>query len=409
MDEIIDPHNNEGKWENWKKEGMKIGGISEGNRELIISYLNDMERGKNINGNSKGCRSCIRLNVLRVRLPQIARFFEQEYKKDLDKITRDMATEFGFKLKKGEFKRVDGKPYKHKVDFIKDLKAFWHWHMKIQARKYHDSKETEGSMIEDVTEDLARDKEKPPEFVYFTINELDQMMKDADFKYRVLMKFLFDSIIRAPKELANVRVKDLEEGKDGIYTLDIREETSKTYGRKIKLLLSSKMVKSWIETNKLKPEDYLFKICPSVANKVLKRLGKKSINKMPTMYDFRHSGACYWTTRYKHETALRYRGGWKDSQRLDYYTTFLGMKDTITKDDLEDSETRTELQKKIEDVANDKALLSEKLTRIEEDRNKEIEKLKKRLAQFEENFEIMEKFKDIVNSKAIAEIMQRNG
>ena len=79
------------------------------------------------------------------------------------------------------------------------------------------------------------------------------------------------------------------------------------------------------------------------------------------MYDFRHSGICYWMNRYKHETALRYRSGHKDSKMLDYYSQFLGMKDTITDEDLEDTETRTELQKQINKERKEREILQEKL------------------------------------------------
>ena len=33
-----------------------------------------------------------------------------------------------------------------------------------------------------------------------------------------------------------------------------------------------------------------------------------------SMYDFRHSSACYWLPRYKSEAALKYRFGWKKSE-----------------------------------------------------------------------------------------------
>ena len=390
MVEIIDPHKNKEKWENWKSYGMKLEGISKDNCDLIRRYLMDMERGKNINGSNKGCRSPIRLNVLRIRLPQIAKFFELEYKVNLAKITRDMATEFGFKLKNGEFKRVDGKPYEHKVDFIKDIKAFWHWYMRAQSRLHYDTRGKEGELLTDVTEDLLRDSEKPPQFVYFTIEELQKMIDVAKFKYKVLMMFLFDSIIRAPKELANVRVCDLEEIKGEIYQLDIREETSKTFGRKIKLILSSKMVKKYIEKEGLKGDDYLFKIAPYRVNEYLKELGRKVIGKTPTMYDFRHSGACYWTTRYQQETALRYRGGWKDSLRLDYYTQFLGMKDTITKEDLDDADTRTELQKRVEDIEKERALLLDQIQNLTKEKNREFEKFSEKISKLEKVYEFLE-------------------
>jgi len=52
----------------------------------------------------------------------------------------------------------------------------------------------------------------------------------AKYDYRILMMFLFDSGIRAPTELMNVKVSDLEwNSKQNHYTLTIRQETSKNF------------------------------------------------------------------------------------------------------------------------------------------------------------------------------------
>ena len=52
------------------------------------------------------------------------------------------------------------------------------------------------------------------------------------------------------------------------------------------------------------------------------------------MYDFRHNSCCYWLPRYKSESALKYRFGWKKSDKIHYYSELLGMEDTIQKEDL---------------------------------------------------------------------------
>lgn len=52
--------------------------------------------------------------------------------------------------------------------------------------------------------------------------------------------FLYDTGIRAPGELRNIKVSDLQNnGKE----LAIRDEISKTFGRRIKLMLSAKIRK----------------------------------------------------------------------------------------------------------------------------------------------------------------------
>ena len=50
------------------------------------------------------------------------------------------------------------------------------------------------------------------------------------------MMFLFDSGIRSPTELMNVKVSDLF---NDFKELNIREEISKTFGRRIKLMICS--------------------------------------------------------------------------------------------------------------------------------------------------------------------------
>lgn len=353
--QYIDPNNNKGKFHNWKKNGYKLP-YSGKDDDLIMEYLHDMEVGRNVTGHIKGGRSYSRMNSLRVRIPQLSQFFKEHYKKGLTELSRDDVTGLFHKLKTGIIKKKDGKPYKSYRDYIKDFKAFWHWYQKKQKRENN-------RIIEDITDDVSEGKKKYSDFVFFTIDQLQTMLDNtSNLKYKTMMLFMFDSCIRSPSELANVKVSDISPvpNSDRLF-LSIREETSKTYGRKIKLMLSHKLVKRYIETNKLKPKDYLFKICPRVFNQYLKRLGKKTIGKEPTMYDFRHCGICYWLPRYKQEVALRYRTGHNDSKILDYYHGFLNMKDTIQEEDLEDADTRTKLENELEKERNAREILQEQL------------------------------------------------
>lgn len=377
---VVDPHKSKEKFEHWKKEKKSFDGLSESNREILNQYIEDMEKGKNTNGNNRGSRSYPRLYTLCSRLPRIARWFSKYYKKDLVELERDNVTDFFDKLMKGKIKKEDGKPYSSWDDYQKDFVSFWHWHMKVQKRLYDETDGKKGAIIADITDDLARENTPPPKFVYFTLEELQRMMDEAKFYYKVLMLFMFDSIIRSPTELSNIRVSDITPilNSDKLH-LNIRDEVSKTYGRKIKLMLSHKLVKRYIKEKKLKQDNFLFKISPRIVNQYLKRLGKRTIGKEPTMYDFRHSGICYWMPRYKHETALRYRSGHKDSRMLDYYSQFLGMKDTIQEEDLEDVETRTQLQKELETEKSKRELLDEKLAKTEELYNKQIAEIENRL------------------------------
>ena len=75
-------------------------------------------------------------------------------------------------------------------------------------------------------------------------------------------------------------------------------------------------------------------------------IGRKA-GKDLTMYDFRHSSACYWLPRYKSRNALLYRFGWKREEEIHYYTALLGMKDTISEEDMLLNTTRTDIEKEL--------------------------------------------------------------
>jgi len=213
-----------------------------------------------------------------------------------------------------------------------------------------------------------------------TIEQVKLLCNEVSYYYKVLMMFLFDSGIRAPTELMNVKAGDLEwDEKQGHYTLNIRQETSKTFGRRIKLLLSSDIVKEYIQKQKLSNQEFLFKKTHQKMNQYLKNYGFKVLkigfveNKTfegrsyqvvrdgISMYDFRHSSACYWLVRYKSESALKYRFGWKKSEMIHYYTELLGMKDTIQDEDLYIDVSKTELERQIQEKGREIEIMQERL------------------------------------------------
>jgi len=149
---------------------------------------------------------------------------------------------------------------------------------------------------------------------------------------------------------------------------------SKTFGRKIKLILCSDILKQFIEEMKFTDNDYIFShLDPKNINEYLRNLGykilkignkeksKKWINEGLTMYDFRHCSCCYWVPRYKSESALKYRFGWKKSERIYYYSELLGMKDTIAEEDLLIDVTKTEIEKRLLRSEQDNRILKEKV------------------------------------------------
>ena len=120
----------------------------------------------------------------------------------------------------------------------------------------------------------------------------------------------------------------------------------------------------------LKNEDFVFITKPWAVNKYLKRLSKRTFGEGATpagqrycdltMYDFRHISCCYWLPRYKSESALKYRFGWKSSDKIHYYSELLGMRDTITQDDMLVDVTKTEIEKSLEFTKKRNELLEDK-------------------------------------------------
>lgn len=369
----FDPHRNKERFDAWKEQVEKKGieGINKFHTSLILSHVTDMERGSNTSKSSKkGARSYIRLNAFRVRMAQLLRYFEARGIKDIRKVTKQEVTTLFNDLQVGKIKRLDGKQYASVRDFVKDFKSFWNWLKKSNNK------------LRDVTEDLDSSKDEVG-FVYFTKEDVERLLPYFTVDEQVRMWFMFDTIIRSPTELMNVKVSDLHESesKDGL-DLTIRDETSKTYGRTIKLLLCSDSVKDYIKRNNLTQNDFLFSYSAPFFNRKLKKIaskvlgdsmskGGKPFSKL-TQYDFRHSGACYWRLgAYKSKIdALMYRGGWNNLEILNYYTKKLGMKDSIERSDLLVERDKHELEKEIELLKQYNKKLSETSSMLQEEQKR---------------------------------------
>jgi integrase len=350
----------------WKEKcGKRIPYISEANSRMILNYINDMEFGLNVGKSSKkGGRSYNRLYNLQQRLIFATKKLEEIYNvQDLAKIEERQFHEFFTGMRTGEIKRVDGGIYQDPANFVKIFKAFWHWHQKVNRKK--------GIEIYDVTQDLDTSVQKP-KWVYLTEDEIKKLYDKAIYYYKVLIMFLFDTGIRAPSELRNIKVSDLQ---NDCKELAIRDEISKTFGRRIKLMLCSSLVKDYIKNEALDKDDYLFDREAETMNKYLQRLAKRVLGEevspagqkysQLTMYDFRHNACCYWLPRYKSESALKYRFGWKKSDKIHYYSELLGMSDTITQEDMLMDVTKTEIEKQLTQSENKNEILQERIELLE--------------------------------------------
>ena len=372
----IDPYKHKERWENWKEKTNKgIPEISKENSQIIRNYLFDMEKGLNINIMSpKGPRQPNRLISLKDRMVFLAKKFEELYNiKDISKITEDQLFSFFSDMRRGKITTERGLIYKSIADYVKTFKAFWSWHIKVMKRQSVE--------VSNISEGLDTQRDKP-KWVYLNEEQMKRLINTAKFDYKVLISFLLDTGIRSPTELVNVKVSDLwNECKE----VHIRQEIVKkgSHGRRIKLMLCSELLKTYVQNKELKPEDYLFKFLPKNANKYIKRLVVRLFGDKVSeagqkyseisLYDFRHISCCYWLPRYKSESALKYRFGWKKSDKIHYYSELLGMRDTISEEDLLIDTTKTELQKQMAELEKDNYSLREEVSLMKEQMEKILE------------------------------------
>lgn len=362
----IDPYKHEEKYNRWKQEQQcRIPDVTPQNADLIRRFLHDMELGLNVSrAGKRGPRSFIRLNTLRTRMACLARRFTDRFGLELlTEVSEEQVHTLFNEMRTGVILKQNGQRYLAVSDFAKDFKGFWHWHMEVERRK--------GTTIEDLTYYLDSRPTKP-KWVYLTEEQVKLLCEEAKYEYRVLIMFLLDSGIRSPTELVNVRVSDFQENFAKVH---VREEVSKTFGRRINLMLCPELLRSFAAKKGRSETDVLFPICPSVANRYLKRLAKRVLGDGVslagerfcnlTLYDFRHISACYWLPRYKSESAMKYRFGWKQTERIHYYTELLGMKDNIAEDDLVLDVEKTQIERRLAESEREKKLLQERLDAME--------------------------------------------
>lgn len=340
---IRDPYNAERNYKSWEIE-KKLDGVNSINRKIILEFLDDMSIGHNVGvGTKKGARSYKRLNALRSRLKIISNNLQDRGINDIRKINSKQIFKLFDDMRKGVIKNRYGKTYMSTGDYVKDFKTFWHWYQLVERKK--------GIKIDDICIDLDRSSEKP-KFVYFTEDDFGELVNKADYDLKIIMALAYDSGMRVT-ELINIKVSDfVNDFKEVI----IRDETSKTFGRRIKLMMCSNQISNYVKKLNLKPNNFLSQLKAPAINKRLRKLGNEVLTpeqvkyKTLSLYDFRHSSACFWLPKYKSESALKYRFGWKRSDMIEYYTQYLGMSDTITQDDMYDDVTKTELERRVKEL-----------------------------------------------------------
>ena len=402
---IVDPYDTKGKHDTWLKfigypnsvNYLAFEGVSGDASELITKYVLDLYIGKNLaRGTKRGQRSYIHLCNVRNRLRKLTEMLETQTGKDLLKLSEDDVLFVFNGMRNGTILSYNNKSYLDVSSYSKKFIAFWHWIMRTQKEKYSD--------LLNIVESLDAKSDGKPKWYYFTLKDVEKMGDIApNFYYKALIYFLFDSGIRAPKELMNVRVKDFSEvtGTNLLF-LNVREETSKTFGRKIKLMICSDLIKKFIEKYGLKGDDFLFTKSYMPTTRIIGRMGHKVlgigtpieqkhskilIKNGITMYDFRHNSCCHYLPIYKSENQMKYRYGWKKGEMIHYYSEFIGMKDTITEDDMLVDTTKTEIMQQLQKEQQKVAMLEEKMQSQQKDTEERMKKMEEILLQrFAEKF-----------------------
>ena len=338
-----DPYDNDSRWQQWKDRNEKgVDGISKYNSDLILTFLSDMELGKNVAPSScKGERSCSRLLALKSRLIFFAQRFADQ---NLDTIDKDQIHRLFFDMRSGKILKDNGQEYIGVSSFVRDFKSFWRWLQRT------------GGVKEDITTDLRRSDGRKPAWVYLTEEEFKTLANKANAEYRTLIWFMYDTGMRVT-EAYSIRIKDFS---NDFTRLNIRKEYSKTCARTINLKLCSSLIKELVEGNNLGNDDFIFIKKTTAFNKYIRTLAarlfgnnespaRKSYDKM-RLYDIRHNASCYWLKRYPNRTGLMYRMGWSEEKEVKYYSEFLGLADQISDDDMVTSEDKTQYEKKIESL-----------------------------------------------------------
>src|SRR3989338_986341 len=396
----IDPHNCKFAHDKWMQSVTRndgstdlhtFGGISPTASELVTQYIFVLFYGKNLaKGAKKGRRSYLHLVNTRNRLRYLIEFMEKRYNKQILEITEDEVIKYFTAMREGVILNKNGTPHLCVSTYAKIFCAFCRWIVRIKRK--------ENIVIPEIVESLDTAADRKPKWAYFTLHDVEAMARMAQkFYYKALVYFLFESGIRAPKELMNVRAMDITEVPNTNYLfLNVRNETSKTFGRKIKLMICSDILKTFIQTSNLKGTDFLFPKDYTNSSRVIAKLGYKAMNigepsvqksrkilikKEITMNDFRHNSVCHYLPIYKSENQMKYRYGWKKSEMIHYYSEFIGMKDTITDEDMIIDTTKSEIQQQLQKEQLKVAMLEEQMKAQKAETDEKLKQLEKMMLQ----------------------------
>lgn len=335
--------------------------ITKENEALLKAWCDDWRVGKNVSTVKGARREVTIINNYR-RLKTISFFAQRKYGiKDITLITEDQILAIFHEMQTGKIVKPNGKHYTTIANFQSRFKVFWRWWTK------KNKKET-GKEIPDISADILAERHRP-DFVHLTKDEIEKMANQCRHEYKTLLWFYFDSGVR-PQEGKFLKVGDIQiDGKHNCVWLNIREEIAKkgSFGRRIKLYISGELMTKWVD-GKAKDE-LLFPMKPPATNKYIKRLSFALFKKKVHLYDLRHSSVIHYVNIIKKDALLKYRYGWKQSDKIEYYSRYIGLQDDVTEDDLLEQETRTKLEKEVGQLQRQVNLQKEQLSADNAEKN----------------------------------------
>src|SRR3989344_3027931 len=267
-----------------------------------------------------------------LRLLNDINLFFKIYRKPSNKITRDELMKLKEDLLNNKILKQNGEPYS---DSVKE--GITETLVRYLVFKYP-QKMT--SFISKSNKPLRlwfimRAKKKTPEIL--TEAEIKKLYKETNLlwqKYAIAV--LFGSGARV-EEFLNFRFEDFEEPNKNFpyYQIDIKEEYSKTLGRKVGLYwehCTEAIAKYFSSIEKKDSKSRVLEVNYDAVRMFLTRLGKKVLDKRVHPHIFRKSSATFYSSKMNRQQLCK-KFGWKfSSDMVDVYINRSGIEEFEIKD-----------------------------------------------------------------------------
>lgn len=357
-----DGYNFKDKWNSWKENNFKTtpNGIRAADYKLLIQFLKDCEEGINVTPIKRHGKVVFNREAgTLLNLSSHILFFLKNFNKPLLKLKTEDMTSLQKKITDGKIKKRTKANFKAFGNYIKDFKAFWNWMIRTNR------------ITENITRYSSSSTDKPS-WVFLGEDKAKKFFNSLLPFYRMATFFMYDSGMRVT-EGNSIQIKHFS--KDFKQVI-IPDEAAKTFGRTINLKLCSDLIKQYVQDNNMKDEDFLFQKDLWAMNKYLKKHCRKMFGEGIsdikakgkysefTLYDIRHNSACFWLNRYPTPSSLMYRFGWQNSDKIGYYSDFLGQADKLTDSDMiaaEDKSKLTILERQFEEMKKELEYVKDEL------------------------------------------------